>query len=165
LFQVIALEAKNETGSAAAPSADVVPYTPTVFRNTNLKDWSNKIEESRKFKIGSNNNAFSSAASRFEYIRILINGFITLPVFAAMTFEELFNPENGYGNFQSLLNMVPVPCNHAGFYLNEAKKAHLQSKFLSSPVAATHATASPVAATHATASGGGLFTFGAQPSA
>ena len=146
------MESQLPTVSVVAPSADVVPYTPTVFKNTILKDWSNKIEESRKFKIGSNNNAFSSAASRFEYIRILINGFITLPEFAQMTFEELFDPLNGYGNFQSLLNMVPVPCNHAGFYLNEAKKAHLQSKFLSSPVASGAKT-------------GGLFTFGAQSSA
>ena len=85
---------------------------------------------------------------------ILINGFITLPEFASMTFEEIFDPLNGYGNFQSLLNTVPVPSNHAGFYLNKAKKAHLQSKFLSSPVAATPAVAFG-------AKTGGLFTFGA----
>lgn len=150
----------------APPAAAVVTFTPTVFKNTNKKEWSNKIEESRKFKIGSNNNAFSSAASRYEYIEILINGFLTLPEFATMTFEELFNPLNGYGNFQSLLNMVPVPCNHTGFYLNVAKKAHLQSRYLSSPVAATPAAAYGATASDVAASctnTGGLFTFGAQP--
>ena len=145
-----------QTIPSAAPTATIATFTPTVFKNTNIKDWSFKIDESRKFKIGSNSNAFSSASSRYEYIRILINGFITLPVFAAMTFDELFDPLNGYGNFQSLLNMVPVPRNHTGFYLNEVKKAHLQSKFLSSPVAAVPADASG-------AKTGGLFTFGAPP--
>ena len=40
---------------------------------------------------------------------------------------------NGYANFQSLLNAVPVPNDHQGFYLTDKKKIQLQSHFLSTP--------------------------------
>ena len=106
---------------------------PVPFRNNKIKDWSAKIEETGKFKIGLKDNAFSSNASRYAYIRILINGFNTLPQYAAMSYAELFNPINGYANFQSLLNKVQVPADHEGFYLTIQKKAHLQSQFLSTP--------------------------------
>ena len=101
-------------------------------KSEKLSDWDTKITESGKFKIGSN-NAFSSKASRNAYIRLLMNGFNTLPNFKDISFEELFSPINGYANFQTLLNVVPVPIDHDGFYINDKKKLHLKSTFLSSP--------------------------------
>jgi hypothetical protein len=103
------------------------------FKNNNVKDWSSKIDETGKFKIGLKENAFSSIASRYAYIRILINGFNTLPEYASLSFDDLFLPLNSYANFQSLLNAVPVPNDHQGFYLTDKKKIHLQSQFLSTP--------------------------------
>ena len=103
------------------------------FKNNNVKDWSSKIDETGKFKIGWKDNAFNSVGSRYAYIRILINGFNTLPDFASLSFDDLFLPINSYANFQSLLNAVPVPNDHAGFYLTDVKKTHLQSRFLSTP--------------------------------
>ena len=104
-----------------------------VTKNNNLKEWNSKIAESNKFRIGPKDTAFSSSGSRYEYIRILNNGFNTLPTFRDVSFTDLFNPENGYANFQTLLNMVPVPSDHEGFYINDIRKAHLKSAFLSSP--------------------------------
>ena len=97
-----------------------------------LGDWDTNITQSGKFKIGSA-NAFSSKGSRNVYIRLLMNGFNTLPEFKNVTFKELFNPENNYANFQYLLNKVPVPADHDGFYLNDIKKKHLKSNSLRSP--------------------------------
>ena len=94
---------------------DDVEFTP-VFKNNNTKAWSNKIDETGKFKIGPKDNAFNSIASRYAYIRILINAFNTLPEYSSLSFEDLFNPINGYANFQSLLNKVQVPIDHDGLY-------------------------------------------------
>jgi hypothetical protein len=101
-------------------------------RKIGLAAWDAKITLSEKFKIGSV-NAFSSKGSRNAYIRLLMNGFNTLPEFSNVTFEELFNSDNSYANFQFLLNKVPVPADHDGFYLNDNKKKHLKSASLKSP--------------------------------
>ena len=116
---------------SGSPAKTVEP--PVPFRNNVVKDWSAKIEETGKFKIGVKDNAFSSIASRYAYIRILMNGFNALPQYAAVSYTDLFNPINCYANFQSLLNTVQVPADHEGFYLTNQKKAHLQSQFLSTP--------------------------------
>ena len=92
--------------------------------------WDAKITESGKFKIGYKDNAFCSKRSRNEYIRLLNNGFST---FKDVSFQQHFDPLNGYANFQTLLNMVQVPIDHIGFYKNDQKKLHLSSQFLSSP--------------------------------
>lgn len=102
---------------------------PIVVKNNNQKTWSSKIEESGKFRIG-RDSAFTTTG-RYAYIRLLINGFNTHPQFADVSFEELFNPLNGYANFQTLLNIVQVPVDLEGFYLNDQRKAHLHSPFLS----------------------------------
>ena len=101
-------------------------------RAIGLPAWDAKITQTGKFKIG-NVNAFSSKGSRNVYIRLLMNGFNTLPEMKNVTFEELFNPENNYANFQFLLNKVPVPADHDGFYLNDNKKKHLKLVSLKSP--------------------------------
>ena len=87
-----------------------------------------KIEESGKFKIG-RESAFNTTG-RWTYIRYLIDGFNTHPAFTNVSFEVLFDPLNGYANFQTLLNLFPVPCDLLGFYLNDMRKAHLQSQHL-----------------------------------
>ncbi len=97
------------------------------------KVWSSKIEETGKFKIGPNDSAFNSIGSRYAYIKILIDAFTVSPDFAGVSFEELFNPVNSYGNFQHLLNSFPVPSDHEGFYVNDDRKKHLLSSYLSSP--------------------------------
>jgi hypothetical protein len=114
---------------------DVVPFVPSavvVNKNNNFIDWDKKITESGKFKIGANTSAFSKKG-RNDYIRLLINGFYTLSEFKNVSFEELFNPLNGFANFQSLLNAVPVPIDHNGFYLTDSKKKYMVSPFLSTP--------------------------------
>ena len=113
---------------------DVVPIVvvPIVVKHVSFTTWDAKITESGKFKIGTN-RAFSTKKSRNDYIRLLINGFLTLPEFENVSFNQLFDPLNGYANFQSLLNKVQVPIDHVGFYLNDIKKSHLISPFLSSP--------------------------------
>jgi hypothetical protein len=114
---------------------DVVPIVvvPIVVKHVSFTTWDAKITESGKFMIGTNKSAFGSKKSRNDYIRLLINGFLTLPEFANVSFNQLFDPLNGYANFQSLLNKVQVPIDHVGFYLNDTKKSHLISPFLSSP--------------------------------
>jgi hypothetical protein len=62
-----------------------------------------------------------------------MNGFVTLPEFKTVSFEQLFDPTNGYANFQSLLNTVQVPKDHDGFYIKDSRKLHLFSPYLSSP--------------------------------
>ncbi len=119
-------------GGSKPKKMDGVEFTP-VFKNNSSKAWSNKIDETGKFRIGAKENAFSSIGSRYAYIKILMNAFNTLPEYSSLSFDELFNPINGYANFQSLLNKVQVPSDHEGFYLNEKKKGHLQSQFLSTP--------------------------------
>ena len=103
-----------------------------VEKAVGLAAWDAKITQTGKFKIGSA-NAFNAKASRNVYIRLLMNGFMTLPEMKNVTFEELFDPENNYANFQFLLNKVPVPADHDGFYLNDIKKKHLKSTSLKSP--------------------------------
>jgi hypothetical protein len=103
-------------------------------RIASFSSWDAKITESGKFKIGAKDNAFSSRKSRNDYIRLLMNGFLTLPEFKNVSFVELFDPTNGYANFQTLLNIIQVPKDHDGFYLNDSRKGHLFSPFLSSPV-------------------------------
>jgi len=107
--------------------------TPSFKKIPLPKEWSAMIETTGKFKIGKTDNAFSSAQSRYAYIKILIDFFTVSPEFAGVTFEQLFDPENSYGNFQHLLNSCPVPTDHVGFYQNEPRKQHLHSQFLSSP--------------------------------
>ena len=122
---------------AAVPAA--VPVTPMEVtyispRIASFSAWDGKITESLKFKIGTKDNAFSSRKASNDYIRLLMNGFLTLPEFKDLTFVDLFDPTNGYANFQSLLNIIQVPIDHEGFYLNDSRKGHLFSPFLSSPV-------------------------------
>jgi hypothetical protein len=106
--------------------------THVVKKNDKVMEWSAMIEDTSKFKIGKI-SAFSSNGSRYAYIRLLINCFYLHPDFANWSFKEnLFNPENGYANFQHLLNTCPVPVDHDGFYKKDIKKAHLQSRFLQS---------------------------------
>lgn len=114
-----------------APMAPIM--VPIAVKNVSFTDWDNKVSESGKFKIGTKDNAFSSKQSRNAYIRILMNGFQTLPEFQNVSFQQLFDPTNGYANFQTLLNRVQVPKDHEGFYKNDARKIHLSSPFLSSP--------------------------------
>ena len=118
---------------AGSTENKTVVQTQIPFKNNNLKDWSAKIDETGKFKIGLKDNAFSSNGSRYAYIRLLIKGFNTLPEYVSLSFEDLFHPLNGYANFQSLLNTVPVPNDHEGFYLTDKKKIHLSSQYLSTP--------------------------------
>ena len=120
-FQVAALEAKD---------GEKIPIV-VALKNNNKKDWSAKIEETGKFKIGTS-SAFTAKA-RWDYIQMLINGFNSHPSFLAVSFIQLFDPLNGYANFQSLLNTIQVPSDLDGFYLNDARKQHLQSLYLSSP--------------------------------
>ncbi len=123
------------------PATAVTVATPTAMsymvpiatKTVSLSAWDAKISESGKFKIGTKDSAFSSKKSRNDYIRLLINGFITLPEFKNVSFEQLFDPTNGYANFQSLLNIVQVPKDHVGFYINDTRKIHLFSPYLSSP--------------------------------
>ena len=125
---------KQQIAVTATPM-DVVPFVPSavvVNKNNNFIDWDKKITESGKFKIGANTSAFSKKG-RNDYIRLLINGFYTLSEFKNVSFEELFNPLNGFANFQSLLNAVPVPIDHNGFYLTDSKKKYMVSPFLSTP--------------------------------
>ena len=112
---------------------EVVPMVPIAVKNIGIAAWDAKVTESGKFKIGSKDSAFSSKKSRNDYIRLLMNGFITLPEFKNVSFEQLFDPMNGYANFQTLLNKVQVPNDHEGFYLHDSKKGHLFSPYLSSP--------------------------------
>ena len=113
---------------------EVQKKKPSVNKLTpGVKVWSAKIEETGKFKIGKTDNAFNGMGPRYAYIDILKKGFSISPDFAGMSFEELFNPINSYGNFQHLLNMFPVPADHEGFYQNDSRKSHLQSQFLTSP--------------------------------
>ncbi len=113
---------------------EVQKKKPSVNKLTpGVKVWSAKIEETGKFKIGRAENAFNGIGSRYAYIDILKKGFSIAPEFAGMSFEELFDPINSYGNFQHLLNLFPVPADHEGFYQNDNRKIHLQSLFLSSP--------------------------------
>jgi hypothetical protein len=107
----------------------MVPIAPKIV---SFSAWDQKVTESGKFKIGSKDSAFSKKG-RNNYIRLLMNGFITLPEFKTVSFEQLFDPTNGYANFQSLLNIIQVPQDHEGFYLNDSRKIHLFSPFLSSP--------------------------------
>ena len=119
--------------AATATPMDVVQLVPIADKNVSFKDWDSKVTESGKFKIGTNTSAFGSKKSRNDYIRLLMHGFITLPEFQNVSFNQLFDPLNGYANFQSLLNKVQVPSDHDGFYLKDSKKFHLISPFLSSP--------------------------------
>jgi hypothetical protein len=116
----------------AAGAASAMEVVPIVEKNATFTEWDTRITESKKFMAGSK-SAFNSKTSRNKYIRLLINGFLALSEFKDVSFEELFNPINGYAHFQALLNMVPVPHDHEGFYINDAKKKHLTSPFLSSP--------------------------------
>jgi len=127
------LQQQVATGPVPKQGVEGIEGIKIVSKNSNLATWSNKITESGKFKIGIKDNAFSSVSSRNAYIRLLMNGFNTLPEFKTVSFEELFTPTNGYANFQTLLNMVQVPVDHDGFYINDKKKTHLKSTFLSSP--------------------------------
>ena len=115
--------------SSPSPNPPAAAPVSSVVKNNNLRDWSAKIEESGKFRIG-RESAFN-ASGRWEYIRILVNGFNTHPDFVAVSFVQLFNPLNGYANFQSLLNTIQVPSDLPGFYLNDARKQHLHSPYLS----------------------------------
>ncbi len=99
------------TGPIAMETVEVIKV---VSKNNNLNDWNAKITESNKFRIGFKDSVFSSIKSRNNYVRILINGFNTIPMFHDVSFEDLFNPVNGYANFQTLLNTVPVPSDHDG---------------------------------------------------
>ena len=119
--------------AVTATPMDVVPLVPIAVKNVSFNDWDSKITESGKFKIGANTSAFGSKKSRNNYIRLLMNGFYTLPEFQNVSFETLFDPLNGYANFQTLLNKVQVPNDHVGFYLNDNKKSHMVSPFLSTP--------------------------------
>ena len=119
---------KQKFDSTALEGVKVVKM---VSKNNSLTDWNVKITESNKFKIGFKDSGFSSLKSRNAYIRILINGFNTIPTFKDVSFEDLFSPVNGYANFQTLLNMVPVPSDHDGFYIKDKKKIHITSTFLS----------------------------------
>ena len=121
------------TGSAPTPMEGVVVVKEFKPKMNSMNVWNNFVTESGKFKIGPKESAFSSIKSRFAYIRLLINGFNTLPEFADVSWDELKDPTNGYANFQTLLNMVQVPVDHDGFYINDKKKTHLKSTFLSSP--------------------------------
>ena len=119
--------------NSTATAMEVVPMVPIAAKNVGIAAWDAKVTESGKFKIGTKDSAFSSKKSRNNYIRLLMNGFYTLPEFKNVSFEQFFNPINGYANFQTLLNKVQVPNDHEGFYLNDSKKFHLISPFLSSP--------------------------------
>ena len=121
--------------AAGSTPMEVVPIqvVPVVVKKAGLNEWDVKITESGKFKIGHRDSAFSSKRSRNEYVRLLMNGFSTLPEFKDVSFQQLFDPLNGYANFQTLLNMVQVPSDHVGFYKNDQRKLHLTSQFLSSP--------------------------------
>ncbi len=81
-------------GGSKPKKMDGVEFTP-VFKNNKIKARSNKIDETGKFKIGSKDNAFNSIASRYDYIRILMNAFNTLPEYSSLSFEDLFDPING----------------------------------------------------------------------
>ena len=118
-FQVAALQQQVASGSAPMEGVEVAKI---VSKNNNLTSWNTKITESNKFKIGKE-NAFSSLQSCNAYVRLLIKGFNTLPTFAAVSFEELFEPVNGYANFRTLLNTVPVPIDHDGFYINDKRSS------------------------------------------
>jgi hypothetical protein len=124
---------RQQVASFSAPMEGIVKVKEDVIKHNNINDWNFKITESKKFMIGHKDSAFSSKKSRFDYIRILCNAFDVLPTFRDVSFDDLFNPQNGYANFQTLLNMVPIPSDHEGFYINDKKKLHLKSAFLSSP--------------------------------
>lgn len=115
-----------------AAGSTPMAVVPLVDKNLNFADWDKKITESGKFMVGPK-TAFNSKPSRNKYIRLLMNGFIALPEFEDVSFDKLFDPLHGYANFQTLLNMVPVPADHEGFYKRDSKKAHLTSSFLTSP--------------------------------
>ena len=119
--------------SSTATPMDVVPMVPIAVKNVSFNTWDAKVTESGKFKIGTKDSAFSSKKSRNNYIHLLMNGFYTLPEFQNVSFNQLFDPLNGYANFQTLLNRVQVPNDHEGFYLNDVKKFHLISPFLLTP--------------------------------
>jgi hypothetical protein len=123
---------REQVAAGAAGAASAMEVVPIVDKNATFTEWDTRITESKKFMVGSK-SAFNSKTSRNLYIRLLINGFLALTEFKDVSFQELFNPINGYANFQTLLNMVPVPHDHEGFYINDAKKKHLTSPFLSSP--------------------------------
>ena len=111
------MEQRLATGSTAMEGVEVIKV---VSKNNNLNNWNAKITESNKFKIGFKDSAFSSLKSGNAYIRLLINGFNTIPMFNDVSFEDLFSPVNGYANnFQTT---VPVPSDHDGFYINDKKQ-------------------------------------------
>jgi len=132
LFQVAALRKQLQPQGQAQQVQTQSVTQVYAFKHNKVLDWSKFIDTTRKFKIGEG-NAFSSAKSRYEYIRILINYFTTNPSYANISFEKLFDPENGYAIFQSLLNACPVPADHEGFYLHDAKKKDFVSPYLTSP--------------------------------
>jgi hypothetical protein len=110
--------------------APVVVYSAKVEK---VKEWSAKITPTHKFDVGPY-SAFAPGPSRYAYIRLLIKCFYSHPDFVNWTFEnQLFDPTNGYANFQHLLNKCPVPSDLVGFYKNDMRKSHLVSNFLSSP--------------------------------
>ena len=76
VIQVAALQQRVAAGSTATP----MEVTPMV-KNVGFATWDTKITESGKFKIGTKDSAFSSKKSRNNYIRLLMNGFYTLPEF------------------------------------------------------------------------------------
>jgi hypothetical protein len=129
------LQQQIAAGSTGTPMdlVPMVPVVPIADKNASFNAWDAKVTESGKFKIGTKDSAFSSKKSRNNYIRLLMNGFLALPEFQNVSFNQLFDPLNGYANFQTLLNRVQVPNDHVGFYLNDNKKLHLISPFLSSP--------------------------------
>jgi hypothetical protein len=102
-------------------------------KHTNLKHWSKKITETKKFEIARGISAFDTVGSRYNYIRILVYCFVSSPEFVDVSLEELFNPANEYAKFQRLLDACPVPAVHRGFYLRIPDKDQMVSPYLSSP--------------------------------
>ena len=123
---------KQLIASSSVPMKVEVEKVKPVVKTPGVKEWSVKIEATGKFKIGTRDTAFTLPA-RYNYIRRLMDYFTVSPDFAGVTLEQLFDPMNSYGNFQHLLNMCPVPSDFEGFYLNDERKNHLQSQFLTSP--------------------------------
>ena len=119
----------------AALKYQEAPQDANTFgkKHTNLKHWSKKITETKKFEIARGISAFDTVGSRYNYIRILVYCFVSSPEFVDVSFEQLFNPANEYAKFQSLLDACPVPADHRGFYLRNPDKDQMVSPYLSSP--------------------------------
>ena len=123
---------QQQVAAGAAAASSAMEVVPIVNKHATFTEWDRCITESKKFMVGSK-SAFNGKASRNKYIRLLQHGFYTLDEFKETSFQQLFDTTHGYANFQTLLNMVPVPLDHEGFYINDAKKKHLTSYFLSLP--------------------------------